>query len=90
MLTAIYYDKEEKKYSTTKTFYNEPTQLAVDTDTKVVYWKFYNMSSAVNDNTYVTADEHKKFNVQVGFMSPYIGENGKFCRLDDGKIIEIV
>lgn len=42
-------------------------------DTKAVYYLF---------NDY---DGNQGF----GYLAPYISENGKFCKWDDGKIIEI-
>lgn len=47
--------------------------LYYDPTTKVIYYIFYD------------TDVHQGF----GYMSPYISENGKFCKWDDGKIIEI-
>lgn len=53
----------------------EREKLVYDSKTKVVYYKFYE---------YVDADS-----AHVGYMSPYISENGKFCRFIDNKIVEI-
>ncbi len=47
--------------------------LVYDRDTKVVYYLF---STCSGYNGY-------------GYLAPYIGENGNFCRYINGKIVEI-
>lgn len=48
--------------------------LFYNTQTKVVYYIFFNNNMGYKG---------------YGFMSPYISENGNFCRYVDGKIVEI-
>ena len=52
--------------------------FGVYTETKVVYYKFFDFPS-------YSAGDYEK----TGYMSPYISENGKFCRFIDGQIVEI-
>ena len=51
----------------------EHNVLYYDPTTKVIYYIFYD------------SDTNQGF----GYMSPYISENGYFCKWDDNKIIEI-
>ena len=54
------------------------TKFAYDSETRVIYWYYM--------------DYHKNYlggGNYCGYMSPYISENGKFCRFIDDKIVEI-
>ena len=57
------------------TYYNgvESDHLVYDDETKIVYYYF--------------TISYKRST--AGYMSPYIGKNGKFCRYVDGKIVEV-
>lgn len=87
LMDIFYYNKGDE-YTTEASLNNKQTPLVCDSDTKVVYWKFLEDSKAVNESMSF-GDTHRTFKMKVGFMCPYIGENGKFCKLVDGKIVEI-
>ena len=52
--------------------------LFFDRNTKIVYYLFS-----------TTQYPHTHEAMGYGFMSPYISENGNYCRYIDGKIVEI-
>ena len=52
--------------------------LFFDRNTKIVYYLFS-----------TTQYPHTHGAMGYGFMSPYISENGNYCRYIDGKIVEI-
>ena len=54
----------------------EKDLLFYDIDTKIVYYLF---STTFSNSTYEG----------YSYMSPYISENGNYCRYIDGKIVEI-
>ena len=56
----------------------EDTNLVFDSNTKVIY---YNFRSSI----YVSG----KRECYTEHLTPYISENGKFCRFIDNKIVEI-
>lgn len=86
-LIRILKDSEGNRYTTLQ--YNvgyypkgnglSNTDLVFDEDTKVVYYQYLQYSTGF----YSTKTP------VVGYMSPYISENGKFCRFIDNKIVEI-
>ena len=87
-LMDMYYCSKNEEYTTHSGANTKSTLLVCDSVTKVVYWKFLEDSKAVNES-WSFGDTQKIFNMKVGFMCPYIGENGRFCKLVDGKIVEI-
>lgn len=60
---------------------SESLNIVYDTDTKIIYYKF-------NEKTELHTCEEVRL-CKVGFMSPYINENGKLCKYEEGQIIEI-
>jgi len=57
------------------------TNLVYDSETKVVYYQFSRFSDIPTRGSIARVGE--------GYMSPYIGPNGKFCRFIDNQIVEI-
>lgn len=69
-------DKASLEFSNLKTI-DEKEHLAYDLDTKVVYYMF-------------SSKEYSGYQgYGYSYFSPYISENGKFCRYIDNKIVEI-
>ena len=62
--------------------------LVYDTETRIVYWKFAEDSKATNGTNDYT-DKHSEYKYQVGYMSPYMGPNGKCCHYIDNNIVEV-
>lgn len=60
--------------------HGQPTKLAYDTDTCIVYWMFEESE---------IMDRECRYRLKVGYLCPYIGPNGGHCKLMDGKIVEI-
>ena len=58
------------------------TNLVFDADTRIVFYKF---SEIVTVNSKV--DQHT--DTKVGFMTPYLGENGYPCCFVDDNIVEL-
>lgn len=52
------------------------TNLVYDSKTRIMYYKF---SEIVTVDSITFADQ-KPFDTKVGYMSPYITENGKMCK----------
>ena len=66
--------------------YYEPTNLVFDNKTKVVYYKISELIKVYSRNF----DNQKPKDTKAGYMSPYISENGKYCRfIDKRRIVEI-
>ena len=61
--------------------YGDTTNLVYDSETKVVYYQFSRFRDIPTMGSIGRVGQ--------GYMSPYISENGKFCRFVDNKIIEI-
>lgn len=61
----------------------ESLNIVFDSNTRVVYYKFseYTTSACAQCNSEV--------DFRVGYMTPLISENGKYCRFIGGKIVEI-
>ncbi len=62
--------------------------LVYDTETRIVYWKFVEDSYATPYHN-GWADNHCTYKFETGYMSPYIGPNGKYCRYIDDNVVEI-
>lgn len=62
--------------------------LVYDTETRIVYWKFAENGTATNDTNDYT-DKHSEYKHKVGYMSQYIGPNGKCCHYIDNNIVEV-
>ena len=52
------------------------TNLAYDQDTRILYYKFTEVVTVKS----ITFEEQPSFDTKVGYMSPYITENGKMCK----------
>lgn len=62
---------------------SESLNLVFDSITRIVYYKFSEFSTMVCENCNSEAD------FRVGYMTPYISENGKYCRFINEEIVEI-
>lgn len=78
-LIRIFQDNKSGEYSSGKNLWDRrkehPTNLAFDEQTKIIYYYFE------VHNSYLQINE--------SCMSPYLSENGKFCRFIDNEIVEI-
>lgn len=61
------------------------TKLAYDYDTRVVYYKFSEVIIVKPRNF----EKQEEMDTNIGFMSPYISKNGKYCCFSNNKIVEI-
>ena len=61
------------------------TELVYDEVTKVVYYLFYSYGQTTVSCLYPYTSKEG----DPSYFSPYISENGKFCRFIDNKIVEI-
>lgn len=79
MLQRIYKSKIDgsEQLSRVPSMYCDVTELVFDTETKIIYYKFYEQTPNV------------RINDHVGFMSPYLGSHGRPCRFIDCEIKEI-
>ena len=62
-----------------------PTKLVFDSETKVIYYKLTEITTVYSS----VCETQEPKDTKVGFMSPYISENGKYCRFIGNKIVEI-
>ena len=63
----------------------EPTSLVFDPDTSIIYYKFSEVVPVYSKNFY----SQKPMDTKVGYMSAYIGGNGKYCCFKNNKIVEV-
>lgn len=59
----------------------ELLDLVYDTDTYIVYHKFSERVNVKSGRGMITT--------KIGYMCPYLGKNGKYCRFEKDQIIEI-
>jgi hypothetical protein len=77
-VSLIYKDPKSERLGGTSfdgVFGWEKTNLVYDCNTKVVY--------------YSDAKQKDELKETVNVMSPYISENGRYCRFIEGQIVEI-
>ena len=62
---------------------SESLSIVFDSETKIIYYKFseYTYSACACCNA--------ELDTKIGFMTPYLSENGKFCRFINNQIVEI-
>lgn len=83
-VVRIWENRITGKLSSGKTSCDDiPLKLVYDATTKVVYFKFSEILLVSKSK------HHEEYDTKAGYMSPYISENGKYCRFIDNQIIEI-
>ena len=61
----------------------DPLDLVFDSETKIVYYKF-------SEKVTVKRVGDKEILGRVGYMTPYIGEYGRYCQFIDNHILEML
>ena len=69
--------KKNEDYGTTEWVY--------DSETKIVYYKITEVTSVYSKNF----DNQEPMDTKVGYMSPYISKNGKYCCFKENSIVEV-
>lgn len=83
-LFRIWRDRETGELMSSRRDENsESLNMVFDSITKIVYYKFSEYHCIICEN----CDSHT--DTKIGFLSPYISENGKYCRFIGNEIVEI-
>lgn len=67
----------------------EDDRLVYESNTGILYYKFEEAVTDPSNEMRCSHDKDSEHNQKVGYMCPYIGPHGKFCRYDYGRIEEI-
>ena len=82
-LIRIWKDSISGELSDRKVSYMcDSLDLVFDSETRIVYYKF-------TEKVAIKKIGDREITGKVGYMSPYIGEYGRYCQFIDNKIVEM-